>query len=90
MLRLTNGSCKTERFTGQHAQKLLECDTVRTFTECGWFVITGMTDGEYVVKAHTKTKDKFKRKMNQVDPGRYPECSPFSVGRTGRVPRTVN
>jgi len=60
MIQITNGSCKTDKLTTKLAQKLLECDEVKTFTECGWFVVTGYeeyefmgrTKSELVVKAH--------------------------------------
>lgn len=56
----------SERFTHAHAERLKECDDVRTYTECCWFCVLGYKSHERVVHAHCNSREEFE--MMTSDP----------------------
>lgn len=78
---LTSGFEDSKKLTTRLAEKLWECDEIRTFKECGWFRACGWNEKEIgkgmdlAVSVHTKSRERFRNKMKRT----CPECGPHKT-----------
>ncbi len=76
---LTTSNDTSERLNRSHVSLLRnECDDVKTFTECGWFCVTGYKGSKRLVYAHCNNFEEYETAM-----GLLRRSNPFGYGSEG-------
>jgi hypothetical protein len=73
---ITTSNDTSERLNHSHVSLLRnECDDVKTFTECGWFCVTGYKGNKRLVYAHCNSFEEYETAM-----GLLRRSNPFDYG----------
>jgi hypothetical protein len=73
---ITTSNDTSERLNHSHVSLLRnECDDVKTFTECGWFCVTGYKGNKRLVYAHCNNFEEYETAM-----GLLRRSNPFGYG----------
>lgn len=76
---ITTSNDTSERLNHSHVSLLRnECDDVKTFTECGWFCVTGYKGNKRLVYAHCNNFEEYETAM-----GLLRRSNPFGYGSGG-------